>query len=136
MVLADAVYTKARQKFLDGLISWSNDDIKVVLVGSGYSPDLDADEFLSDIPSGERIAISDLLSNKTSIGGVANADTIIFPTVTGSAAEYIVVYKVESTIATSSLIAFISQSTGLPITPNGADIEIDWDTGANKIFKL
>lgn len=36
------------------------------------------------------------------------------------------------------LIAFVDQTSGvaLPITPNGGDIIITWDNGANKIFKL
>ena len=26
--------------------------------------------------------------------------------------------------------------TGLPVTPNGSDLTIVWDSGSNKIFKL
>ena len=37
---------------------------------------------------------------------------------------------------TSPLIANIDVATGLPITPSGGDIIVQWDTGANKIFKL
>lgn len=36
----------------------------------------------------------------------------------------------------SPLIAYIDTATGLPVTPNGGDITIAWDSGANKIFKL
>lgn len=36
----------------------------------------------------------------------------------------------------SPLIAFIDTATGLPVTPNGGDITVAWDSGANKIFKL
>jgi hypothetical protein len=34
------------------------------------------------------------------------------------------------------LIAFIDAATNLPVTPNGGNINIAWDTGTNKIFKL
>ncbi len=34
------------------------------------------------------------------------------------------------------LIAYIDTATGMPVTPNGGDITIAWDNGANKIFKL
>jgi len=34
------------------------------------------------------------------------------------------------------LIAFIDTATNLPVTPNGGDIIVAWDNGANKIFKL
>jgi len=36
----------------------------------------------------------------------------------------------------SPLIAYIDTATGLAVTPNGGDITIAWDSGANKIFKL
>ena len=38
--------------------------------------------------------------------------------------------------AAQRVIAFIDTATGLPVTPNGGDITITWDNGANKIFKL
>jgi hypothetical protein len=31
---------------------------------------------------------------------------------------------------------YIDAATGLPLTPNGGDVTIQWDNGANKIFKL
>jgi hypothetical protein len=34
------------------------------------------------------------------------------------------------------LIAYIDTATGLPVTPGGGDIDITWDNGSNKIFKL
>ena len=46
------------------------------------------------------------------------------------------IYKDTGDNATSPLIALIDSATGLPITPNGGDIIVVWDNGANKIFKL
>ena len=40
------------------------------------------------------------------------------------------------TEATKDLIAFIDTATGLPCTPNGGNINVVWDSGANRIFKL
>jgi hypothetical protein len=34
------------------------------------------------------------------------------------------------------LIARIDTATGLPVTPNGGDITVQWDAGADKIFTL
>ena len=59
-----------------------------------------------------------------------------FTSVTGASIEAIVLYKDTGTDSTSPLIAFIDTATGLPITPNGGDIIVTWDNGANKIFKL
>jgi len=38
--------------------------------------------------------------------------------------------------STSRLIAWIDTGTNLPVTPNGGDITVQWDAGANRIFKL
>ena len=45
-------------------------------------------------------------------------------------------YRDTGVEATSALIAYIDTATGLPITPNGGDIIVNWDNGANKIFRL
>ncbi len=34
------------------------------------------------------------------------------------------------------LVAYIDSATGLPVIPNGGDITITWDSGANRIFAL
>jgi len=135
--MANAVYGKAREKFLNGDIDWANDDIKAVLVDTAaYAVSIDSDEYLSSIPAGDRIATSGNLASKTSTLGVADAADITFSTVTGDVSEAIVLYKDTGDAATSPLIAYIDTATGLPITPNGGDITITWDSGANKIFKL
>ena len=59
-----------------------------------------------------------------------------FTDVTGASIEAIIIYSDTGTEATSPLIAYIDTATGLPITPNGGDIIVTWDNGANKIFKL
>lgn len=135
--MANAVYGKAREKFLNGDIDWANDDIKAVLVDTAaYAVSIDSDEYLSSIPAGDRIATSGNLASKTSTLGVADAADITFSTVTGDVSEAIVLYKDTGDADTSPLIAYIDTATGLPITPNGGDITISWDSGANKIFKL
>ncbi len=135
--MANAVYGKGREKFLNGDIDWANDDIKAVLVDTAaYAVSIDGDEYLSSIPAGDRIATSGNLASKTSTLGVADAADITFSTVTGDVSEAIVLYKDTGDAATSPLIAYIDTATGLPITPNGGDITITWDSGANKIFKL
>ena len=48
----------------------------------------------------------------------------------------LVIYRDTGVEGTSALIAYIDAATGLPITPNGGDIIVAWDNGANKIFKL
>lgn len=135
--MANALYDKGRQKFLDGEIAWSSDDIKLVLVDSAtYTVDLAADEFLSDIIAGARVSVSPNFTTKSSDEGVAGADDVVLSAVTGPESEAIVIYKDTGTEATSPLIAYIDSASGLPVTPNGGNIIITWDTGPNLIFKL
>ena len=135
--MANALFDKARQRFLEGQFNWNTDTIKAVLVDTGtYTVNLSAHEFLSDIGTGTRIATSGAFTGKTTAGGAADANDVTFTSVTGASIEAIVLYKDTGTDSTSPLIAFIDTATGLPLTPNGGDIIVTWDNGANKIFKL
>lgn len=135
--MANALYGKGRQKFLDADIDWSADNIKCVLVDAAdYTVSIDTHEFLSDVAGGARVATSGNLASKTSTLGVADAADVTFTAVTGDQSEALVIYKDTGSAATSALIAYIDTATGLPVTPNGADITVTWDNGSNKIFKL
>lgn len=137
--MANALFDKARQKFLDGDLDWSSHTIKAVLVDTGaYSVDLANHDFLDDVASGARIATSSAFASKTSTAGVADADDITFTAVssTNPTCEAIVIFRDTTVAGTSELIAYIDTATGLPITPNGSDITVHWSSGSNKIFKL
>jgi hypothetical protein len=135
--MANALFDKARQRFLEGQFNWNTDTIKAVLVDTGtYTVNLSAHKFLSDIGTGARIATSGAFTGKATTGGAADAADVTFTSVTGASIEAIVLYKDTGTDSTSPLIAFIDTASGLPITPNGGDIIITWDNGANRIFKL
>lgn len=135
--MANALFDKARQRFLEGQFNWNTDTIKAVLVDTGtYTVNLSAHEFLSDVSAGSRIATSGAFTGKATTGGAADANDVTFTSVTGASIEAIVLYKDTGTDSTSPLIAFIDTATGLPITPNGGDIIVTWDNGPNKIFKL
>jgi hypothetical protein len=135
--MANALYGKGREGFLDGSIDWDTDDIRVILVDAAdYTLSIDVHDNLDDIIAGARVAVSGALASKTVTLGVADAADITISTVTGDQFEYIVLYKHTGVESTSRLIACIDTATGLPCTPNGGDITIQWDSGANKIFKL
>lgn len=136
--MASALYGKGREGFLDGSIDWDTDDVRAVLTDTGtYTVSIDVDTYLSDVTAGARIAVSAALSSKTVTLGVADAADVTFSAVTGASIEAIVIYKHTGTASTSRLICYIdTASAGLPVTPNGGDITVTWDNGANKIFKL
>lgn len=135
--MANALYDKGRQAFLEGDIDWINDDIRVILIDAAdYTVNLATHDFLDDIPVAARVAVSSALSGKTATDGVADANDVTFTSVTGDQSEALVIYKHTGTESTSNLIAYIDTATGLPVTPNGGDITVVWDNGSNKIFKL
>lgn len=135
--MANTLFDKARQRFLEAQIDWMNDTIKCILVDTGaYTPQTAVHEYLSDISQSARIAGPVTLTSKSTTGGAANAADVTFTSVTGPSIEAIVIYSDTGTEATSPLIAWIDTATGLPITPNGGDIIVTWDRGTNKIFKV
>jgi len=135
--MANVLYEHGREGFLDGSLDWDTDDIRAILIDvADYTVDLDAHDNLDDIPAGARVAVSGALTGKTVTNGVADANDVTWSAVTGDQSEAIVLYKHTGTESTSRLIAYIDSATGLPVTPNGGDIEIQWDAGADKIFKL
>ena len=135
--MANALYGLGRQLILEGGIAILTDDIKTVLVDTAaYTVDIDVDEFLDEIPVGDRIATSANMTTKTSTLGVFDADDVVFSAVTGDPSEALVIYKDTGVAATSPLIAYIDTAAGLPVTPSGSDITVTWDSGVNKIFKL
>ena len=135
--MANALYNKGREGFLDGNIDWDTDDIRCILIDTAdYTVDLATHDNLDDVPGDARVATSGALTSKTVTDGVADAADVTLSSVTGDTCEAIVIYKHTGTESTSRLIAYIDSATGLPVTPNGGDITIQWDAGANKIFKL
>lgn len=135
--MSNALYTKAKQALIAGDIDLESDTIKAVFVdGADYTPNLATDQFLSDIPSAARVAISGALQNKTVTDGVFDADDITVASVSGDQFEYLVLFKDTGVEGTSRLLLLIDTATGLPCTPNGSDITIQWSSGSDKIFRL
>lgn len=136
--MPNALFDKGRENFLGGDLDWDANAIKLVCVDHGIdTPVVATDDFLDDILAGARIATSVAFTTKTKLNGVADADDITLVAVTGASFESIVIYNdTPATEATKHLIAFIDTATGLPFTPNGSDVTVLFDNGANKIFKL
>lgn len=134
--MANALYDKGRNAFATGDIDWVNDPITVFLIDTNdYTVDLATHEFLTSVPGAARVA-SSALAAKTAVAGVVDANDAIFSSVSGDPSEALILVKATGSDATSNLIAYYDTATGLPVTPNGGDITVTWDNGANKIFKL
>lgn len=133
--MANALYDTGRNAFLTGDIDWVADTIKVVLVDAAdYTVNLSTHDFWMMF----LLRLEWLLPRclRTASAGVADAADTTFTAVSGDVSEALVIYKDSGVESTSQLIAYIDTATGLAVTPNGGDIVVQWDSGANKIFKL
>ena len=92
--MPNALYAKGREAFLDGIISWTSNTIRAVLLDlTRYTPALEAHQWLSDIPVEARIATSGPFDGKTVTDGVADANDITFPAVTGQQCSALAIYR-------------------------------------------
>lgn len=133
--MANAIYPKAKEQMLQGGINLSTSNVRVALVDLGTYTYSAAHEFFSSV-SGV-VGTPQLLNSKTFVNGVFDAADVTFPATTGATAEAIIIYIDTGTAATSRLILFQDVGvTGLPVTPNGGDINLVFDNGANRIFAL
>jgi len=134
--MANRLYTTGKTEILKGNVDFENDTIGAVLVDTDdYTVDTTNHQHLDDIPSAARVATG-TLANTSVTSAVFDADDLTFTSVTGDQSEAVVLYKDTGSASTSQLLVFIDSATGLPVTPNGGDITVQWDDGVNKIFSL
>jgi hypothetical protein len=142
--VANAVFPKAKEGFLDGSIDLDTATIKVALV-RGYTYNT-AHDTVSDVTGagGTLHATSSGLSSKTVTNGVFDAADVTFTTPASNTSDHALLLFQSSAstggadVADTSqrVIAWIDSGTGIPIKPAGGDITVVWDNGANKIFSL
>jgi hypothetical protein len=133
--VANALYPKGKEGILDGTIALSSGTIKAALLRSyTYGS---AHEDLADITGagGTIVASSGAIGSKTFTSGVFDAADVTWTAVAnGAACNNFVLYQDGATDADRRVIMFVDSYTNLPVTPNGGDITIEWDSGSNKIF--
>lgn len=114
--------------------------VKAILVDMADYTYSASHEFLSDVPSGARVATSPDLANRTYTAGVLDADDTTFSAVTGDQSEGIIFVVMPASGANDSNTRLValedSAITGAPVTPNSGDINLAFDSGATKIFAL
>lgn len=134
--MANALYDSGREGFLDGTINWSTGDIRACLVLSTYTFSA-AHIVMSSITSYDN-GRSAALGSKAVTGGVADAADTTVTATAATASKALVLFQHTGSDATARLIAYIdTPASGLPFTPSaGQTVNVAWDNGANKIFKL
>ena len=134
--MANALYSKGKEKILSAAINFPTDTIKVALVKNTYPQNLTTDEFYSSI-SAYVVGTPQTLTAKTVAGGAFDAADVTYTAVlAGDALEGVVIYKDTGVAGTSALIAYIDTITGFPLASNGGDITVQWDSGTYRIFSL
>jgi hypothetical protein len=116
-------------------IDLDTDTIKAMFIDHADDTPVVADDFIDDILSASRvpaIASAPALGTKT-IGtvavGVFDAADTVFTALTGDASESLILFKDTGTESTSALVCRWDTATGLPLTPNGADVTVVWAAG-------
>jgi hypothetical protein len=133
--MANALYPKAKEAFLNADIDLATDTISIALIDTGNYSYSATHQYRSDI-SDDAVISTATLANKTMTNGVFDADDATFTSVTGANCEALIIFQNTGSQANSRLIAFIDSATGLPILPNGGDITVAFSSGSNRIFAL
>jgi hypothetical protein len=141
-VSTPGMYDNAKERFIGqsgatgGAIDLLTADIRAKLIDDAdYTANFATDIDLVDVPNGAEVAtLSGGLGTKTVTNGVFDAADDTFTTVSGDPVESTLVYEHDAIDGNAELIVLLDN--GGSTTPNGNDINIQWDSGANKIFAL
>jgi len=147
--MANLMYGKGRNAFAFGDIIWKlagGSTIKVTLIDAAdyvLGANIDVHQYMNTntVPAAAKVATGTLTLVDAALG-VCDASDQVFSAVTGDPSEALIIWKdgggggTTASGTTDLLIAYIDSATGLPVTPNGGDITVQWDNGANKIFML
>lgn len=111
------------------------DTIKAIFIDHTDDTPVVGDDFINDfagtsVPAAQ--ASCPTLGSKT-VGtvavGVFDAADTVFTTLSGDQVESLVLFKATGTDSTSDTICRWDTATGLPLTPNGADVTVAWAAG-------
>ena len=134
--MANALFDAYRNTVL-GLNTFTDLDavtLKAMFVDhADDTPSTSADDFINDIASAARVPAlgsCPTLGSKTLgvVGvGVFDAADTVFTALSGDPSESLIIFEDSGTEATSDLLAFWDTATGLPLTPNGGDVTVQWN---------
>lgn len=135
--MANAIYPKFKEAILQGSANsnMSTGTVRVALIDTGAYTYSAAHEFFSSVTG--VVGTPQELTSKTFVNGVFDAADVTFTAVSGNTVEALVVYIDTGVAGTSRLVLYQDTGvTGLPVTPNGGDINVVFDSGAARIFAL
>lgn len=133
--MANAIYPLYKEALITGSanISLSAGDIKAVLVDTNTYTYSAAHNFHDDLSG--IVSTSGNMASKTVASGVFDCADFAFSSVSGAESEAIIFYIDTGVSGTSRLVAYFDTGiTGIPVTPNGGDINIQLN--GSGIFSL
>ena len=131
--MANAIYPLYKQSLLAGDANadldnnTATDGVYVALIDTGTYTYSAAHQFYSSLSG--IVGTPQRITSPTVTNGVLDGGDVTFPAVTGNSVEALIIYRQNSGANTTwRLVAFIDTGvTGLPVTPNGGDISIQWN---------
>ena len=134
--MANALYPKWKEQLLQFTANnnLSAGTVKVALIDTASYTYSSSDQFWSSA-SAASVGTPQTIGSKTFTDGVFDGADVTFPLVIGASVEALILYIDTGSAATSPLVAYIDTGvTGLPVTPNGGNIDTQWN--ASGIFAL
>jgi hypothetical protein len=138
--MANALYPKYKEAVLQSLSNTSlagsgTTGVYVALVDTGTYTYNAAHQYYSDL-TGIVSTDQEIGATKTYTNGTFDGADVVFTAASGVSVEALVIYvKNAGANTTWRLVAYIDTGvTGLPVTPNGGNINITWN--ASGIFTL
>lgn len=110
-----------------GNLDWLNDDVRIVLVTSGYVAS-QSHQFLSSVGAGARLGTSGALAAKSvsSTTGACGANPITVTGITAGTIAGYVLYKHTGVEATSTLLGYYNDVAFFPMVSE-SDMLLAWD---------
>lgn len=106
------------------IVDWEDGDIKCTATDhADNTPNISTDIDYDDLDGPEEVAVSANLTCTVASRAVDIVD-FVFSAVSGDQFESVTFFMDSGTPATSPLAVLIDTATGLPLTPNGADINV------------
>lgn len=125
--MANALFNSIKGRILDGSDNFGSATIKIDLIDTADDdPAVASDDFYDDIAAGAAESTATLASVTTSAAGVLDSADPTFSAVSGDQCEEVLMWiDTGGASSTDPLVAaYDTFSSGMPVTPNGGDIEV------------
>jgi hypothetical protein len=127
--MANAFYPSYKQQLGEEKHNMTADDIRAILVDAADYTYSSAHDFLDDVAAGGRVAVSGALASPSFTAGVFDSADFSWTAVTGDQSENIILYNHDGNGAAADaarqlIIFYDTGMTGMPVTPNGGNINV------------